>query len=163
MSGEAFARAENSSDLGFEEDVVHDVDRLTALAGGSTLGGYLFRVREAGQPAWSRRVVLILAARMVRKHRIGRSIANAAAACCLEEFVFPHCRTCGGAREIVGTHLRVECDQCGGSGKQRYGNGYRRAKIGTYGRAIDLAMAEAHVQMTNALGAFLGRASGRLG
>ncbi len=163
MSGEAFARAENSSDLEMEPESVRDVDRVIALAGGNVLGGLLFRVREGGQPQWSRRVVLIVARRMIRRYRLGRQIAERAAACALEEFVFPYCRVCGGAREIVGGNLRVECHACQGSGKQRYSDGYRKRRIGCYGRVIDRAMAEAHHEMTNALGAFLGRASGRMG
>ena len=163
MSSEAFARAENSSDLGMKSGVVHDIDRVIAIAGGDTLGGLLFRVRDAGQPQWSRRVVLILARRMMGRHHLGRAIAEAAAAVALEEFVFPHCRVCGGARELMGANLKVTCDACGGSGRQRYSDAHRRARIGTYGRLIDLGIADAHKDMNNAVSGLLARAHGRLG
>ena len=163
MSNESFARAENSNDLGFEAGVVHDIDRVVALAGGNELGGLLFRIREAGQPQWTRRVVLILASRIVHRHRIGRQLAERTAAVALEEFVFPHCRVCGGARELVGEKLRVICHACQGSGRHRYGDGYRKARIGAYGRNFDLAIAGAHFAMANALAGFLARAAGRMG
>ena len=162
MSHESFARAENSNDLGFEAGVVHDIDRVVALAGGSELGGLLFRVREAGQPQWSRRVVLILAREMVHRFRLGRGLAEKTAALALEEFVFPHCRVCGGARELVGETLRVTCHACEGTGKQRYSNAYRKDRIGCYGRNFELAIAGAHLAMSNAVGAFLARAGGRM-
>lgn len=162
MGGESFAKAENSSNLKFEAGVIHDIDRVVALSGGDLLGGLLFRVRDAGQPQWSRRVVLMLARRMVRHYHLSRGVSERAAACALEEFVFPYCRVCGGAQEIMGANLKVVCSACGGSGRQRYTDAYRRGRVGCYGRVVDQAMAGAHRQMGDALGAFLAHANRRM-
>lgn len=162
MSKESLARATNSTNMEMEPGVVHDADRVAAMAGGNTLGGLLLRFRESAQPQWARRISLILARRVLHKYRLGHEIALRTAVCALEEFHSPHCITCGGAKELVGANLRVVCDACGGTGKQRYTNGSRRARIGTYGARIDLAMADAHRDMANALAAYLHHANGKL-
>jgi hypothetical protein len=162
MSKESLARAANSSDMTVEPGVVHDADRLAAMAGGNVLGGLLLRFRESEQPQWARRIVLILAHRIVRKHRLGRELAERTATMALTEFRQPHCTECGGAKEMILGNLKVTCGACEGTGKQRYTNTTRRARIGTYGTRIDAAMADCHREMADALGAFLLHASWRL-
>ncbi len=162
MSSETLARAANSVDLAFEPNVVHDVDRVAAMAGGNALGGLLFRFAEAQQPRWGYQIALILANRAMKRHAIGRELAQKIGAAALLEFASPHCVTCNGARELVLDELKVICEACGGSGKQRYSNTSRRALVGTYGKRIDDAFADCHNDMANALGAFVGHANGRL-
>ena len=163
MSKEALAQATNSSDLEFEQGVVRDIDKVVAMAGGNTLGGLVFRVRECGQPEFGRQAVLILAHRIVRKFSLGRAVAERTAACALAEFVNPHCGVCNGAREVMLGQVKVTCPACEGSGKQRHSNNTRRAVIGTYGSRIDAAVAECHKDLANALTAFLARTGYRLG
>ena len=162
MSKESLARATNSTDLTVEEGVVHDADRLAAMALGDALGGLLLRFRESDQPQWGRRIALILARCIADRQHIGRDIALRTAVAALEEFRNPHCVVCNGARELVGANLRVVCDSCGGSGKQRHTDATRRERIGTYGSRIDAGMAQAHADMASALGAYLSNANARL-
>ena len=162
MSKETLAKATNSSNMEMEPGVVHDVDRIAAMAGGDILGGLLLRFREGEQPQWGRRIALILARRMILRQHLTRSIAERVACAVLEEFRSPHCTTCHGAREMIVGRLKITCHACEGSGKQHYTDASRRAKIGTYGRRIDEAMDEAHKDMARALGDYLGHAAGRL-
>ena len=162
MSKESLARATNSTDLTVESGAVHDADRLAAMATGDALGGLLLRFRESDQLQWGRRIALVLANRIIRKFRLEREIATRTAIAALEEYWQPHCIACGGAGALMLEQLRVVCEPCHGSGKQRYTDGTRRARIGTYGTRIGDAMAFAHQEMANGLGAYLGHAAGRL-
>jgi hypothetical protein len=159
------ARANNTSDLGMDvaANVVHDADRLAAMAGGNTLGGLLLRFRESEQPQWARRIVLIEAARIVDRYKIGRGIACKVATQALIEFYSPHCPACGGARELVIDQVKVACDTCGGVGKRRWKDAERREVIGTYGRRIDDAMTQALRDYEGALSGYLGHAAAKLG
>lgn len=162
MSRESFARANNSVNLEMESGVTHDVDRLTAMAGGNTLGGLLLRFRESEQPQWAKRIVLILAKRVAAAQNLTRSIAIRVAVCALEEFRSPWCGVCNGAREVLFDKIKITCGSCAGSGLQRRTNAARRARIGTYGARIDAGMAACHKDMANALAAFISRAAWRL-
>ena len=162
MSKETLARAANSTDLGMEADVVHDVDRLMAMACGDTLGSLLLRFRESGQSQWGHRIVLILARRLKDQQHLGRDIAVKVAAAALEEFAQDHCSECHGARQLVLDKLTVVCSACDGSGKERWSNAARRERIGAYGARIDAGMESCHRWMGNAVGALLAHASARL-
>lgn len=162
MSKESLARAANSNNLEMASGVVHDVDRLTAMATGDVLGGLLLRFRESDQPQWAKRISLILAKRIGDKHRLTRGISLRTAVAALEEFRSPNCSVCLGARVRMFDQLKVICSGCEGSGQQRFDNASRRARIGTYGRLIDSAMSDCHRWMTDSVSAFLGHAAGRL-
>jgi hypothetical protein len=163
MSKEQLVTAVNSSDLGMEADVVHDVDRLAAMATGNTLGGLLFRFAASAQPQWGKRIVLILAMRVMRGFRLSRSIAEKVATCALMEFYKPNCVTCNGAREVMTIEkLKIVCETCGGSGRHRWSNNARRDFIGAYGKRIDDAMAKCHNDLWNSFDAYIGHAHGRL-
>jgi len=162
MATESLTRAVNSTDLEQEEYTV-DVDRVGAMAAGNRLGSLLFRFGPGVQPAWGRAIVLILSHRVARKHRLGRGVSQRLAACALLEFTQPQCTTCNGARELLGPNLRVICPACEGTGRQRFSNGARRARIGTYGHLIEGAMAECHDEMSDALGSFLSATRRSLG
>ncbi|MDP3937523.1 MAG: hypothetical protein Q8R92_05230 [Deltaproteobacteria bacterium] len=162
MSRESLARATNSKNMEMESGITHDVDRLAAAAGGDTLGGLLLRMREGAQARWAKRVILILANRIREKHKLTRSIAEKTAMAALEEFLAPHCTVCRGARVMVVEKVKIVCEGCGGTGLQRFSNTTRRQNIGTYGSRIEGAMADAHGQMSDALGAYLSHAAVRL-
>ena len=162
MSSKSLARAANSSDLEIEPGVVHDVDRVAAMAGGNTLGGYLFRYGVAQQPQWGKRIVLILSSRLVHARLVARPVAERVAACALMEFAHPHCRACGGGRELTIDKVKVTCPTCGGSGLHRHTDAERRAVLGVYGSRVAVAMSRCLSYLSDALGAFLGRAAGRL-
>lgn len=162
MSKETLAKATNSSNMEMEPNVTHDADRVAAMAGGNVLGGLLLRFREGEQPQWAKRIVLILARRMVLRQHLTRSIAERTACAALEEFRSPYCTSCRGARETMIGRLKLTCPACEGSGRQHHTDASRRARIGTYGRRIAEAMDEAHKDMSSALGAYLGHAAGRL-
>jgi hypothetical protein len=161
---ETLTRAVATSDLGMEAEVVHDVDRVAAMGLGAKgdLGSLVFRFARAEQPQWGRRIVLVLANRIIRRHAIGRQMAEKIAAVALLEFARPHCRSCGGARETMVGEVKQVCTACGGSGVERYTNAERRDLIGAYGKRVDDAMADCHRDLTNALAGFLGHVAGRL-
>jgi len=162
MANEPLTRAVNSTDLEQQQHLV-DVDRVAAMASGNRLGSLLWRFGPGVQPAWGRTIVLILARRVVRRHRIGYALARRVAGCALLEHSRPQCMTCNGARELLGANLRVTCPDCGGTGLQRYSDAARRAQIGTYGARIDAAMLGCHSWMADALGSFLAATAGKLG
>lgn len=162
MSKEALARAAQSTNLEMESGVVHDADRLAAMASGDTLGGLLLRYRDSDQPQWARRIVLLLSHRITDKYPMPRATAIKVAVAALEEFKDPHCATCNGARSVLVGQLKVVCHACNGSGTRRYTNASRRERIGTYGRLIELAMADVHRHMATSLSAFMSHAAGRL-
>lgn len=162
MSKESLARATNSQNLELEPGVVHDADRLAAAATGDTLGGLLLRIRESDQPRWIKQIVLILGRRVRNKHQLGASISNRVALTSLDEFRNPHCVACHGARVLILDQLKIECQVCVGSGRQRFDNASRRARIGTYGARIDKAMSDCHRWMQDALAAYLGHAAAGL-
>jgi len=162
MSTEPLTRAVNSSDLEEKEYVV-DLDRVAAMSAGNRLGSLLFRFGPGVQPAWGRPIVLILARRISRRHRMGDGIAQRIAACALLEFAHPACTVCKGTRELLGAQLKVTCHVCEGTGLRRYSNGSRRAQIGSYGALIDRVMAECHESMGRSLGSFLSATSRKLG
>jgi hypothetical protein len=145
-----------------EPGVVRDADRLAAMAGGNTLGGLLLRFRESEQPQWARRIALILISKIVNKYRLGRSLATRVAVAALEEFRNPHCVACNGARVMLLEKVKITCGACDGTGKQRFDDASRRARIGAYGPRIDAAMTSAHEWMSGALATCMSRASGRL-
>ena len=162
MSRESLARATNSTNLELESGVVHDADRLAAAAGGDTLGGLLLRVTDSAQPRWLKQIMLILARRVMDKHDLPRPVSHRIAMTALDEFRDPHCGTCKGARVMIIDQLKIVCAACEGSGKERFTNGSRRARIGTYGRRIDEAVSDCHRWMQDALSAYLSAAAARL-
>jgi DnaJ-class molecular chaperone len=145
-----------------ESGVVHDADHLAAGASGNALGGLLLRFRESEQPQWAHRIAHMLAAKVADKYKLSRDLALRSAVCAMEEFRYPHCTVCNGARELVGPNLRVTCEACGGTGKQRHTDASRRVRIGTYGTRIDAAVADCHSVMSNALAAYLTHAKWRM-
>lgn len=162
MSKEALARAANSDNLEMEAGVIHDADRLAAMAGGNTLGGYLLRFREGEQGQWAQRIALILVARVVRTYKLGRALATRLVVLAMAEFSQPQCVTCGGARELMFDQVVITCEDCHGSGLQQRDDDARRSFIGAYSKRIDDAMAACHRWMTDALTAYMRRAEGRL-
>lgn len=162
MSRESLARATGSGNLEMESEVVHDVDRLAASAGGDTLGGLLLRLREGAQGRWVTRVVPILTNRIMDKQKLTRSTAKKTAEVALGEFLSPQCGACQGARVMMLEKVKIVCEACGGTGLQRFTNQSRREHIGTYGARIEAAMSDAHNHMSTALAAYLSHAAGRL-
>lgn len=162
MSKETLAKAANSTDLGMVEGVVKDIDRVAAMAGGDELGGLLLRYRESDQPQWARRIVQLVGRRVADKHRVTPNEATRIAIAALREFHSPHCVACHGARVMVLDNLKIECESCHGSGKERFTDASRAEVIGKYNSLIDAAVATAHKVMANAAGALLAHAAGRL-
>lgn len=162
---ENLTRAVATSDMGMEAGVVHDADRIAAMGLGAKgeLGSLVFRFARAEQPQWGRRIVLVLANRVIRRHEIGRDMATRIAACALSEFSRPHCHVCRGARELMVGEVKVTCSACGGTGLERYHDADREAFIGAYGKRIDDAMASCHRWLGDALAGFLGHVAGKMG
>lgn len=163
MANESLARAANSADLEMEPEIVRDADRVAAMASGNTLGSLLFRVGMGGQLQWGPRIINTLRVRACFKYpELGAQLGYRVAATALLEFVAPQCLVCCGARELVGASLRVTCHACEGTGKQRWSNNARRARIGAYNKLVDRAMATCHEEMSIALGRFLRATQDRL-
>ena len=47
----------------------------------------------------------------------------------LDEFLFPFCSMCSGAKEVIVDKLRVICPKCGGSGVKRYSDSDRARQM----------------------------------
>lgn len=159
---ESLARAVNSSDLEMEEYVT-DVDRVAAMSAGSHLGSYLLRVRDGGQVEFAHRAMLILAKRVIKRHHIARTMAEAIAAQALIEWVRPHCRACGGARELMIDSKPTPCPTCGGSGVHRHSDSERRAIIGAWGGRVEIGFNYAAAEITAAAADMATGAKVRLG
>lgn len=160
---EILARAVNASSLEWEETHETQVDRVAAMAGGSHLGSYLLRIREGAQPEWAHRAMLILARRLIKRHHISRSIAEKIAAQALVEWAYPHCPDCGGAREVMGEHIRILCPSCKGTGVRRWTDSERRGYIGAWGVRVEQGLSFVMAEITSATGGMVNVARTRLG
>jgi predicted RNA-binding Zn-ribbon protein involved in translation (DUF1610 family) len=159
---EALARAVNSSDLEVEVYVT-DVDRVAALSAASELGSLLLRLREGGQTEFAHRAMLLLSKRVHDKYRLARTISNSVATQAIMEWAYPHCRSCGGAREIMNDKIKITCPTCGGIGVRRYSDGERRQAIGAWGGRIELALYHALAEITHESTGGVGKARDRMG
>lgn len=160
---ESLARAVNAGSLEWDELQVAEVDRVAALSAGSHLGSYLLRIREGAQPEWLHRAMLIISKRLHDKYRLARSVADAVATQSLIEWVRPHCRKCGGARELMGESIKIICPSCRGAGVHRWTDTERKAKIGAWGARIEQGLAFAQAEITREVGGTVGAARDRLG
>lgn len=159
---ELLARAVNAKSMEWEENHESQVDRVAAMAGGSHLGSYLLRIREGAQPEWAHRAMLILARRIIKCHHISRSIAEKISAQALVEWAYPHCPDCGGAREVMGEHIRILCPSCNGAGIRRWTDAERREYIGAWGGRIERGLSFAMRDITVATGEMVYAAKVRL-
>lgn len=158
---ESLARAVNSSDMGMEIYTT-DVDLVAAMSAGTHLGSYLLRVRDAGQTEFSHKAMLLLAHKIIKRFRLSRKIAENVAAQALIEWLRPHCRCCGGTKQIIVDKI-IPCHQCGGSGVHRFTDTERRVKIGAGGRSVSDGLDYAQRIITQAACGMAVRARARLG
>lgn len=133
---ECLSRAVNSKNLEMEAYET-DVDRVAAMAAGSHLGSYLLRVRDGGQVEFAHRAMLILARKVIKRHHVARTMAEAISTQALIEWVRPWCRACGGARELMIDSKPTPCPTCGGSGVHRHSDAERRSAIGAWGGRVE--------------------------
>lgn len=154
---ESLASAVGSSNLEVDPDYERHADRLAAMAFGPRLGSILLRYRDGNQKKWRGEVVAMLAHKVIRKHRLNAQLSIKIASCALDEWDSPQCKSCRGAREIMGPELKIVCPDCGGSGIRRYSDDERRKVIGAWGGKVstgyDVAMAAITAAMASVVGA----------
>ena len=152
MTRESFARAVSARDLG-EHPYIAPVDHLHAIATTSNLGRALNRLRGEDMSVLPV-VVALVAGRLARAgkgratRRIPRDMAHWIARQALHEWLFPLCRTCHGARELITGDIRHTCQTCAGIGIHRYTHSERMDVIGSdshhHGKHLPAALSQAH-------------------
>lgn len=158
---ESLAKSVNAKNLEWD-DYEKQIDRVAAMSSGTELGSMLLRTREGGQREFAHRVMLIIASRLIKRFRLNRDIAEKVSTQAIIEWCQPHCRTCGGARQMM-TNKIVECHTCNSSGVHRYTDMERRQFIGSFGVRIEQALIEAHCIITGESGYTIRESSIRLG
>jgi hypothetical protein len=111
------------------DDSEHEraIDKLTAFSFSDRLGTLLWRVKYFNDASSYKPAILILAKRLPR---LNRGIAIKVSEQALREWLYNHCGTCLGAREVrQGDHV-ITCPSCQGGGVRKYTDRERHQAIG---------------------------------
>lgn len=160
---EQLARASSSGDLESIDGRLGDVERIAAMAFGPRLGSLLIRYRDGGQERWRREAILLVAHRVARKVRTNSDLSVKIATQALNEWDMPHCKTCGGSRELMAGDVRVICQSCNGVGVHRYSDSDRQSAIGGWGGKISRGFDVAMVTISSAVASSVSTARAQLG
>lgn len=131
-SPERLATSLSDDDLAWSDNRIKAIDHVASMAGASRLGSDLFRAADHDNFALKRAVLQLMA---MARRKLGRkrmsvtsAQAQTLAIAAIMELLAPYCRTCGGAREVMGAEIKVICPTCDGIGVHRYSD-KDRAKV----------------------------------
>ena len=131
---ERLATSLTDDDLSWSDTRIKAIDYVASMSAASRLGSDLMRAADHDSFAFKRAVhqLVALSRRKLGRKRMSVSSAQAQtmAVAAILELLAPYCRTCGGAREVMGAEIKVTCPTCEGIGVHRYTDADRARTVG---------------------------------